>query len=693
MIVFLSTADTDLLAMRRAVRALRGSEVAPPPALPRLVLGNAAQGGDVERAVGALRGAAPGAAVAVLRLHGGRHAAPGAVQAIGAICAQRGIPLLALSADGVADPDLDSLSSAPPEMVALAGQYLLHGGVENARSLLLTLAGAFLGLDAAPDPPLAQPEDGVYRSPAAPVPPLVSEPERAPGQEAPARPCAGLLFYRAHLLSGNLDFVDAIVSALDRAGVDALPVFCTSLRPPPELNSQGGQGGRSGSQPYVLQRYFLDPDGRPLIDVLISTLSFAAGSVGTAEECGLEQATEAEGAGARAWLARLGVPVLQALIGTDGRAAWSARAAGLRPLDVAMQVALPEFDGRLTTVPVAFKESDSGHEGPVYVPDPERCAALARQAAAWALLRRTPAAQRRIAVILGNSPSSNGRIGNGVGLDTPASLHALLLALRGAGYSVSHIPPSGDALMHALIARGTYDPQAGEPPDGWALAAQRWDAAHPPPGLPLGHVFVGLQPPRGWGDDPQRVYHDPELPPPPAYVAFYRWLRAPPPHGFGAHAVVHLGKHGTLEWLPGKAVGLSIGCSPDALLGDLPLIYPFAVNDPGEGTQARRRAHAVLVGHLVPPWPPPGTMTPSRRSSACCRKSAPRASSIRRSSRCCAGSCWRRCAAPRSTKTWAPSLRPRGSDAVPHPPGALPGRPLPGHGARRPARPRPAPGG
>ena len=187
--------------------------------------------------------------------------------------------------------------------------------------------------------------------------------------------------------------------------------------------------------------------------------------------------------------------MLQALIGTDGRAAWSARAAGLRPLDVAMQVALPEFDGRLTTVPVAFKESDSGQEG--------RCTFLTRSAAPRSPARqpRGPCcagrrAQRRIAVILGNSPSSNGRIGNGVGLDTPASLHTLLLALRGAGFSVSHIPPSGDALMHALIARGTFDPQAGEPPDGWALAAQRWDAAHPPPGLPLGHVFVGLQPPR-----------------------------------------------------------------------------------------------------------------------------------------------------------------------------------------------------
>ena len=193
--------------------------------------------------------------------------------------------------------------------------------------------------------------------------------------------------------------MDAIVSALDRAGVDALPVFCTSLRPLPVLPcvTPRGAGGPGGPEWLAAVRPAALLPGRrrapPGSTSSISTLSFAAGSVGTAEECGLEQATEAEGAGARAWLARLGVPVLQALIGTDGRAAWSARAAGLRPLDVAMQVALPEFDGRLTTVPVAFKEeSGSGHEGPVYVPDPERCAALARQAAAWALLRRTPAA-------------------------------------------------------------------------------------------------------------------------------------------------------------------------------------------------------------------------------------------------------------------------------------------------------------
>ncbi len=432
------------------------------------------------------------------------------------------------------------------------------------------------------------------------------------------RPLVGLLFYRAHWLSGNLAFVDALVRALEGHGCDTLPVFCRSLRPPaaPAVGDAGGAA-------YVLERYFLHPSagsggagpgaagGRPRINVLISTLSFAAGRVGTPSCAGQEQASEAGGE-AGAWLVRLGLPVLQALVATDGREAWAQRAVGLRPLDVAMQVALPEFDGRVITVPVAFKEDAPTPRngelwpgvapGALYVPDEERCAGLAAQAAAWARLRRTPPSGRRVALVLGNSPPTNGRLGNAVGLDTPASLLRLLVALRAAGYGVGDLPESGDALMHRLIGAGTYDAESGHvsaPPAGW----DHWNG---PPALRLGNVVVAAQPPRGWSDDPEAIYHDPELPPPAPYVAFYRWLRSPPPAGFGAHAVVHLGKHGTLEWLPGKAVGLSATCAPDALLGEMPLVYPFAVNDPGEGTQAKRRTHAVLVGHMVPPLAPAG---------------------------------------------------------------------------------------
>ncbi|HVG97425.1 MAG TPA: cobaltochelatase subunit CobN [Chloroflexota bacterium] len=560
---------------------LRRALAAPPAegqAWPDVVLGAAEAAADVRRAVAALARAAPGRGVAVLRLHGGRRATPEAVDAVAAACAGGGHALIAFSGEGREDEALTALTTVPPPLASRIATYLAYGGVENARGAVGVLSDALLGTTFGLAPPVAQPLDGVYTpSGTRAVPAGPSE-----------RPVVGIVFYRAHWLSGNLAFVDALVDALERAGCAALPVFCSSLRPPGD--------GAGGPGDYFLERHFFDAGGRPRIDVLISTLSFAAGSVGMEAADGREQATEAGGP-AGAWLARLGVPVLQALIGTDGRAAWAGRAAGLSPLDVAMQVAMPEFDGRIVTVPVAFKEERDRHgAGGRYVPDAGRCDALARQAAAWARLRRTPPAERRLAIVLGNSPASNGRIGNGVGLDTPASLVHLLGALRAAGYGVAGVPASGDDLMRRLIARGAYDPEAGPPPD-WT----RWDAGSPPPGLPLGHVFVGVQPPRGWEDDPERVYHDPLLPPPPLYRAFYTWLRTAPPHGFGAHAVLHLGKHGTLEWLPGKAVGLSADCAPDALLGDLPLIYPFVVDDPGEGTQARRRAHAVLVGHLVPP--------------------------------------------------------------------------------------------
>ena len=115
--------------------------------------------------------------------------------------------------------------------------------------------------------------------------------------------------------------------------------------------------------------------------------------------------------------------------------------------------------------------------------------------------------------------------------------------------------------------------------------------------LQAGNVVILVQPPRGFGENPIAIYHDPDLAPSHHYLAVYRWLE----REFGAHAVIHMGKHGNLEWLPGKNLGLSASCGSDAALGSMPLIYPFLVNDPGEGTQAKRRAHATIVDHLVPP--------------------------------------------------------------------------------------------
>ncbi|HEX5269604.1 MAG TPA: cobaltochelatase subunit CobN, partial [Gemmataceae bacterium] len=265
-----------------------------------------------------------------------------------------------------------------------------------------------------------------------------------------------------------------------------------------------------------------------------------------------------------------------------------------------------------------------------YAPVPDRISRLAGLALRFAALRRKPNGDKRIAFVLTNSPDKAAKIGNAVGLDAPASLLRALTAMRQRGYVLGELPPDGDALIHSLIDRCSYDETlltteqlanaAGRVP---IAEYQRWfddlpesqrrgmvDQWGSPPGnayvhddhvalagLDFGNVFVALQPPRGHGMDPNAIYHQPDLPPPHNYHALYRWLR----DVWRADAVVHLGKHGTLEWLPGKGVGLSAECYPDSILGDLPLFYPFILNDPGEGAQAKRRGHAVIIDHLTPP--------------------------------------------------------------------------------------------
>jgi cobaltochelatase CobN len=358
---------------------------------------------------------------------------------------------------------------------------------------------------------------------------------------------------------------------------------------------------------------------------------------------GTKPAAASAGGDDDAWdvgaLAALDVPILQALCLTGSRAAWDENDDGLSPLDTATQVAIPEFDGRIITVPFSFKEVDE--DGlTVYVADEERAARVAGIAVRHGRLRHIPAAERRIAVMLSAYPTKHSRIGNAVGLDTPASVVRLLAAMKEHGYDIGDELPGvadldGDALIHALIAAGGQDADwlteeqlQGNPVRLPAARYRQWYATLPDdtrqemeqhwgeaPGelfvdrsrdedgeivlaaLRSGNVVVMVQPPRGFGENPIAIYHDPDLPPSHHYLAAYRWLT----DEFGADAVVHVGKHGNLEWLPGKTVGMSAGCGPDAALGDLPLIYPFLVNDPGEGTQAKRRAHATLVDHLVPP--------------------------------------------------------------------------------------------
>ncbi|MDQ2725662.1 MAG: cobaltochelatase subunit CobN, partial [Actinomycetota bacterium] len=339
-------------------------------------------------------------------------------------------------------------------------------------------------------------------------------------------------------------------------------------------------------------------------------------------------------------LVDLGVPVIQSPSSSRSRQVWADDPAGLSPVDVAMGVAIPEFDGRIIGPTTAFKEvvevgDGQGADVVATRIDPERADRLARLAVRHAELARRPPAAKRVAIVLSAYPTKRSRLGNAVGLDTPASAIEVLKTMAEAGYRVDRIPPDGDELMAELADRLTYETptltavQAAVAPGRLPTDAyNRWFASLPEsarhrvealwgpapgavyvrhdelvfPGIDLGGVLVTIQPPRGFGADPIGTYHSPDMAPPHHYLGFYRWLASPVAEGgWGADAVIHLGKHGTLEWLPGKALGLSGSCYPDLALDDLPCFYPFVVNDPGEGAQAKRRTHAVVIDHLPPP--------------------------------------------------------------------------------------------
>jgi cobaltochelatase CobN len=578
-ILFLSNADTDILAVRSVLEGL-------PPGL-----------GPVRAANPSHLPVPPdvvGAGVVLVRLLGGRAAWEEGFDELRRRCVAAGVPLLAFAGEAAPDAELTRLSTAPAGIVAQAFEYLVHGGLGNVENLLRFVADTVLMGGFGFEAPEPVPAVGVL----------------GPRPRDPARPTVGIVFYRAHLLSGNTQFVEDLAAALGERGVNALPVWCYSLRPGPdgrvealELLAEGG------------------------VDAVVTTV-LAMGSMSPGPD-GSGQEWDATA------LAALDVPVVQAIAATVPRHVWEESDAGLGPLDVAMTVAIPEFDGRVVSVPFSFKEvvddgDDLGAPVTAYRTASDRVDRVAGLTARLSSLSRVPPPGRRVAVVLSAYPTRRSRIGNAVALDTPASVIELLQALARAGYRVDRIPEDGDALMAELAAGLVYDreslgpAQVGAAAGRWSGAAYaRWfaglpaglqaavvDAWGPPPGnvhlhegdlvfpgLDLGGVLLAVQPPRGFGENPVAVYHSPDLPPTHHYLAFYRWLE----EAWGAHAVVHAGKHGTLEWLPGKGVGLSSSCAPDAALGDLPLVYPFVVNDPGEGTQAKRRAHAVIVDHLLPP--------------------------------------------------------------------------------------------
>lgn len=493
------------------------------------------------------------------------------------------------------DPALEAFTTVKGDAARRLWRYLVEGNAANCDHALQYVAH-LIGAAELPPEPQIMPRAGCYW----PGRGAVSI-DKLRERFDTTHPSVAIVFYRAHLQGALTAPIDALCAALIEAGLNPIPIFVASLK---ERES----------------RRFAETAFETLAPSLVlNCTAFALSSMGGAHEGTV--------------LDRPGRPVLQVVLAATSEEAWFKSARGLSPRDLTMNVVLPEVDGRLLTRAVSFKAENKKSGVVEHCPRADRIAFVVEQTKAWIRLARTPVGERRVAIVLSNYPNRDGRIANGVGLDTPESAARLADTLRGAGYRLDGFPATAEALMAQLLAGPTnrissssalseclLPKSHGEvlsladygaffkslPASIRHALTQRWGSPEQDPfvvdgGFQLGihrfgNMVVGIQPSRGYDIDPKATYHDPDLAPPHRYLAFYAWLRG----NFRVDAVAHLGKHGNLEWLPGKALGLSHGCWPEVALGATPLIYPFIVNDPGEGSQAKRRASAVIVDHLMP---------------------------------------------------------------------------------------------
>ena len=602
-IVFISAADTELAALATA-----RSEMAQPPELRLASMMHLQHPMSVDLHIDAC---ASKAKLVVARVLGGASYWKYGFEQYAARLADAGVAFAALPGDDKPDPDLRLFSTVSDQDYDALWAYLVEGGPKNAVNFL---SYCQYMIAQAPAPQAAEPllRAGVYWPGDG-----ISDLRAAQAHWTQDAPIVPVIFYRALVQGAGLNPINRMVKALRLAGLNPLPIFVASLKDPISVAT-------------LDQLFQAAPPA-----VILNCTSFAVGNPhGDSSPNNPLTAVSARQA-----------PVLQVVLAASTESSWEEGLNGLSARDIAMNVALPEVDGRILSRAISFKGEaffDEATECPIatYKARGDRVTFVAALAANWASLRRTAPAQRQVALILANYPNKDGRLANGVGLDTPASaVHALAL-LQQAGYGVKNAPETSAELMEQIMAGPTnwltdratrtggvllpiadymahYQTLPYEPR---AQLEERWGAPESDPFfdpkdggfklsiLRFGNVTLGLQPARGYNIDPVETYHSPDLIPPHNYLAFYFWIR----HHQKAQATVHMGKHGNLEWLPGKALALSDSCLPEAILGPMPHVYPFIVNDPGEGTQAKRRAQAVIIDHLTPPLTRAETYGPLR---------------------------------------------------------------------------------
>ncbi|WP_135533744.1 cobaltochelatase subunit CobN [Halostella pelagica] len=557
--------------------------------------------------------AAADATAAVFWLHGAEDSMPGYDRAVSRL-AEAGTPLVVkATGDAFAFED----TSAAAEQRETVYEYLDRGGAVNVENCVRYLVDEFADAEREYDEPVALPTEGVYH-PDHPG----AEYEELRASLDPDSPTVAVWFYESHWTHENTRYVDALVRHVEAQGADALPVFCN-----PATDTEEQEDAE-----WVTDEWLTDDEGDPVVDAVLSSFMFSL----SMDERGRSAADEGDSA-EDVFLDRLGVPVLQTITTMRSRSRYQSSDTGVMGFELALSVALPEFDGNVITHPISGKERTDDDAGigsapKQHFPIEDRVDHAARLAVNWAHLRHVPNDEKRVAVVLHNYPPSDDGIGTAFGLDSPESTVNLLDELGARGYDLGgRRPESGQSLVETLTSQLTLDDRWVAPEDvrersvdvvspeqyaDWFAetderfrenVVEEWgeapDRPFAIPGVEFGNVLVTVQPPRGFGMDPSKVYHDSDLQPPHDYVAFYSWLR----NEFDADGVVHLGTHGSLEWLPGKTVGLNGESAPDQLIDDLPNVYPYIVNNPGEGTQAKRRSYAAVVDYLTPVMSNAGT--------------------------------------------------------------------------------------
>ncbi len=531
----------------------------------------------------------------VVRVIGGESYWPYGLEALHACAVDKGIKLAVLPGDDKPDLGLERFCTVTPQERDALWGYLLEGGPHNSDAFLQYCQAVIEG-SGYPDSATPLLKAGVWW-PKAKLTDFAQLQSYWPDRN---RPVVAICFYRALVQSGQTQAVEALIKALDVLGINALPVYISSLK--------------DAFSSVVLERLF--DEANP--DVVLNATGFAVSVPGNTRE--------------RTVLEKNGAVVLQVIFSGSSQAVWAASQQGLSARDLAMNVALPEVDGRILTRAVSFKSVDNYDpltQTNIVVHEPlqDRVEFVAELAQRWVRLRKKNAVEKRVAIILANYPNRDGRLGNGVGLDTPAGTVEVLRKLEGQGYRVGEVPADSDALMDYIQKGPTNAARDGReirevislnqynaffinlPKKIQDEVMLRWGAPENDPyfmeaeqqfALPLSrqeNIWVGIQPARGYNIDPKETYHSPDLVPPHGYLAFYAYLRKI----VDVDAIIHMGKHGNLEWLPGKALALSERCYPEIAFGAVPHLYPFIVNDPGEGTQAKRRSSAVIIDHLTPP--------------------------------------------------------------------------------------------